>query len=102
MRNSADRVQSSPRRRISAKIMSKRDPVVRDASLRDAPHHEDRFVRPHPEGAAEGGVSKDRGRSLWSLAYLRAYARRRGPMNTVTVISHFARPLVIGSRFPRA
>src|SRR5215218_9634932 len=23
--------------------------MVRDASLRDAPHHEDRFVRPHPE-----------------------------------------------------
>src|ERR671935_3342851 len=29
--------------------MSARDPMVRDPSLRDAPHHEDRFVRPHPE-----------------------------------------------------
>src|SRR5215211_3592102 len=45
--------------------MSERDPVVRDASLRDAPHHEDRCNRPHPEGAPKGRVSKDRGRSLW-------------------------------------
>src|SRR5215217_3851993 len=44
----------SPPSRIGAKITSERDPVVRDASLRDAPHHEGSLRwasnRPHPEG----------------------------------------------------
>src|SRR5262249_8355941 len=46
---------SSPRASDSAKTESVREPMVRDASLRDAPHHEARFVRPHPEEAREAG-----------------------------------------------
>src|SRR5215211_3643049 len=58
----SDRDYGSPPARIGAKIRSERDPVVRDASLRDAPHHEDRFDRPRPEERPKGERSPQRSR----------------------------------------